>query len=435
MNVALLSTLIFIMTVLLIVLRIIDEPVAGLLGSILMIIFIKGFTPEKAFSYIDWDVIGILLGMWIIAGYMTESGIIERTVDYLERKAGSYKNLVVYLALLAGFISTFLDNVLVILLLGELILEVSERHRGDPLPALFLVALSANFMGTALLLGDIPPQLLHAVAGYEFLDFIIFKGRPSSFPLLSLTFIIVVFLYTKLFIKDEREKYEPPIMKEEKKYNSFLTFSTLLIFLGTVVGMALRPRLGVPLGFISLAGASLLAAIIEIYRRVTKDEEIPSFEHICFKRIEWRAVLFYISLFIVTGGLNYSGALNKVALLLGSSWTKSKITSFTTFYWFSAGLSTIIEHDTIVLALLYMAKDFAKLYSLQAWPLYWGIAWGATLASNLTAAAAPALYVAFSLAEQRGHKIRPSRFLKYSSFFVITSLIVQYILSLLLFVY
>ncbi len=430
-----LSTLIFLITVLLIVLRIIDEPVAGLLGSVLMIIFIKGFTPERAFNYIDWDVIGILLGMWIIAGYMTESGIIERTVLYLERKAGSYKNLVLYLALLAGFISTFLDNVLVILLLGELILEVSERHKGDPLPALFLVALSANFMGTALLLGDIPPQLLHAVAGYEFLDFIIFKGRPSSFPLLSLTFIIVVLLYTKFFIKDEKEKYEPLTEKKRKEYNKFLTISTLLIFFGTVIAMALRPRLGVPLGFISLTGASLLATVIEIYRRITRDDRIPSFEHICLRRIEWRAILFYISLFVVTGGLNYSGALDKVALLLGSSWMRTKITSFTAFYWISAGLSTIVEHDTIVLALLYTAKDFARLYSLQAWPLYWGIAWGATLASNLTTAAAPALYVTFSMAEQRGHRVRPIRFLKYSSFFVLTSLITQYVLSLLLFVY
>ncbi len=114
---------------------------------------------------------------------------------------------------------------------------------------------------------------------------------------------------------------------------------------------------------------------------------------------------------------------------------KGKIPSFTTFYWFSAALSTIVEHDTIVLALLYMAKDFARAYGLQAWPLYWGIAWGATLASNLTAAAAPALYVSFSLAEQKGYKVRPREFFKYSSFFVLSSLTIQYLISLLLFVH
>ena len=44
-------------------------------------------------------------------------------------------------------------------------------------------------MGTALLLGDLPPQMLHSVSGAEFLDFIWMDGRPSSFPILMVTFV------------------------------------------------------------------------------------------------------------------------------------------------------------------------------------------------------------------------------------------------------
>ena len=51
-------------------------------------------------------------------------------------------------------------------------------------------------MGTALLLGDLPPQMLHSVAGAEFFDFIWQHGRPSSFPILMVTFIITLaFMY------------------------------------------------------------------------------------------------------------------------------------------------------------------------------------------------------------------------------------------------
>ena len=59
-----------------------------------------------------------------------------------------------------------------------------------------MIGFCANFMGTALLLGDLPPQMLHSVAGAEFFDFIWQHGRPSSFPILMMAFVITLaFMY------------------------------------------------------------------------------------------------------------------------------------------------------------------------------------------------------------------------------------------------
>jgi Na+/H+ antiporter NhaD/arsenite permease-like protein len=436
MNEAIISAIIFIITIALIVSRTVDEAVAGLIGSLLMVSFLKSYTPLKAFNSIDWDVIGILLGMWIFAGYSVETGLIDKTVSFLIRRVRSYRKLIALLSMLSGLLSTFLDNVLVILLLGEITIETAKRFRKDPIPAFLLIAFSANFMGTALLLGDIPPQLLHAVAGYEFLDFIIFKGRPGSFPLLTLTFIIVMAAYMSLFVKDDHQSLDSPALKVDMRYEGYRTMAyvTLILFILTIFAMSIRPKLKVPLGFISLGGASVLAFIGELLRRYTRNRQgAPSFEDVCIKRIEWRAILFYITLFIVTGGLKVSGALDKVVNFFIADKTYNIYEGFSLFYWLSATLSTVIEHDSIVLALLYMAKDFAFKTRIPTWPLYWGTVWGATLASNLTAAAAPALYVAFSIAERGGYKIRPKTFFKYSGFFVTLSLIIQYVLAYVLF--
>ena len=55
-----------------------------------------------------------------------------------------------------------------------------------------MIGFGANFMGTALIIGDLPPQMLHSVAGAEFFDFIWQFGRPSSFPILMVTFLITL---------------------------------------------------------------------------------------------------------------------------------------------------------------------------------------------------------------------------------------------------
>ena len=82
---------------------------------------------------------------------------------------------------------------------------------------------------------------------------------------------------------------------------------------------------------------------------------------------------------------------------------------------------------------LYLVRDASHLIPYDANILYWGMAWSATLASNLTTAAAPALYVAVVIAEKEaGRRIRGKEFLRYSAPFVIVSLVVHYLLTLIL---
>ena len=88
----------------------------------------------------------------------------------------------------------FVDNVVVILIMAPVVFHITGKLKLHSFPFIMFVGLCANFMGTALLLGDLPPQMLHSVSGIEFNQFLWQMGRPSSFILLTITFLATSFI-------------------------------------------------------------------------------------------------------------------------------------------------------------------------------------------------------------------------------------------------
>ena len=99
---------------------------------------------------------------------------------------------VITLATLAGVISLFVDNVVVILMMAPVALPLARALKIPVTPLILMIGFASNFMGSAMLLGDLPPQMLHSVAGAEFMDFFYHSGRMSSFPILMITFAITL---------------------------------------------------------------------------------------------------------------------------------------------------------------------------------------------------------------------------------------------------
>ncbi len=421
---AVIATVLFLIAIAAIVLRLVDETVI-VLAAISLMVILAGYEPAAAFKAVDWNVIMILLGMWLLTGYLIEARIPEWIVAKLASRARSYGAFMLSMLIASGFLSMFVDNVLVILLLGSLVADVAIRSGRDPLPPVMLVGLSANFMGTALLMGDLPPQLLHGVTGVEFLDFIVFMGRPSSFPLLTITFIVVTLLAYRIYLRGS-SRIETP-SKEVKL--GLLAYIAIFWFVITVIGMAVRPLLGYELGFITMAGASLAALTIETLRRAGV-KGLVSFEE-AFRHVEWRALIFYAGLFSLVGGLKEAGVLVKVAESLAPLLQEDPLLSYTVFYWIVGILSTFIEHDALLLVFLIVVKEAATLLGVEPWGVYWGIAWSATLASNATVAAAPALYVALTIAEEkRGRRVAPSELLRITVPYALVSLVIHYLVTL-----
>ena len=161
----------------------------------------------------------------------------------------------------------------------------------------------------------------------------------------------------------------------------------------------------------------------------------PSFEEI-LAELDWRAVMFYVALFALVGGLEKGGVIEEVAHFLTPFIQSSLLLGSTVLYWVSAAICGVVEHDAYILTLLYVIRDLAaESADIQPWPLYWALLWAGTLGSNLTIAGAPALFVAVNLGEKEDRrKASLKEFFSYTAVYVVISLGICYLITVWLWV-
>ena len=427
---------IFVVTIIVVIAGWIDSTAAALLGVAAMI-WMGIMTEDDAFKIVDWNVMAILVSIWTIAGYFGKSGVPEwLSVKALQLSRGNPGMVVVLLSALAGFVSMVVDNVVVILMFAPVAIPIA-RHLGLPLaPLILMIGFSANFMGSAMLLGDLPPQMMHSVSGAEFFDFIWLQGRPSSFPILTVTFVLTLGIMYRLTFRRFRASGGTTApggqshMPDAKIPDPLFAGIVLFMFAATIVAMAFREALGVKLGFIAMTGALLLVLILELVgERLRK----PSFEDIV-QGLDWRAVFFYIALFALVGGLEKTGILEKLAHSLQPMFKENLALGATLLYWVTIPIVGIVEHDAYILTFLYTIRDMGE-QGVNPWPLWWMLLWSGTLGSNLTIAGAPALYVANNIAErEEGRKIPLGEFLRWSVVFTLVSSGICYLFGMLIWV-
>jgi Na+/H+ antiporter NhaD/arsenite permease-like protein len=426
------TLIVFFVTIAAVVVNKLDATVAALLGVVVMV-WMGTMTEVEAAQLVDWNVMAILIGIWIIAGYFGRTGVPSwLSVQSLKLSGGRPGLLILVLSMLTGLLSMFIDNVVCILMMAPVALPLARALGIPATPLVLMIGFSANFMGTALLLGDLPPQMLHSVAGAEFFDFIWQHGRPSSFPILMLTFIITLaFMYVYGFRRIGKPTAEGVASVKSDIPDPTFAAITCGMFVLTVLAMAMREHLGVKLGFIALTGATITVLIIEIMGEKLK--EAPSFEHIV-QELDWRAVFFYIALFALVGGLEKTHILDMMANWLKPMFTQNYALAATILYWVTIPIVGIVEHDAYILTFLNTIKELGA-QGVPPWPLWWVVLWAGTLGSNLTVAGAPALYVALRIAEkEEDRKVSLREFLSWSLPFTLVSALVCYVLAMLVWV-
>jgi Na+/H+ antiporter NhaD/arsenite permease-like protein len=444
------TVIIFAATILAVVTGIIDSSVAAVLG-VLAMVWLGTMTESDAFNAVDWNVMAILVSIWIIAGYLGKTGIPEwLSVKALVVSRGNAALLVMILSMLSGIISLVVDNVVVILMMAPVAIPI-VRHLNLPLaPVILMIGFSSNFMGTALLLGDLPPQMLHSVSGIEFMEFIWQDGRPSSFPILMITFVFTLFIMYLFGFRTQSKKAAGPspgsgsgsgsesgatAAPTELPFDARIPdklFATIVVtgFFATITAMALREFLGFQLGFIALTGAMLLIMVVEgMGHRLKK----PEFEEV-LQELDWRAIFFYIGLFALVGGFEKTHILQDLANILAPLFKENLILGASLLYWVTVPIVGVVEHDAYILTFLYMIRDLGE-QGVQTWPLYWMLVWSGTLGSNLTIAGAPALYVALNIVEKEDkRKVPLKEFLKWSITFTVAASLICFAIGMLIWV-
>jgi Na+/H+ antiporter NhaD/arsenite permease-like protein len=426
------ALVIFALSIIAVITNVIDATVAALLGVVAMVWF-GVMTETDAFALVDWNVMAILVSVWIIAGYFGKTGVPSwLSVQALKLSGGRPGVLVIVLAALAGVISMFVDNVVVILMMAPVALPLARALSIPVAPLVLMIGFAANFMGSAMLLGDLPPQMLHSVAGAEFLDFFWHQGRPSSFPILLVTFAVTLAaMYWYGFRGHARRAVDAEKLGIETHIPNPL-FATVVVgwFIATVLAMAMRELLGVKLGFIAMTGAVTLVLALELLGDRVK---APDFEQM-LGELDWRAIFFYVALFALVGGLEKMKMLELLAHQIKPLFAANLPLAATLLYWVTVPIVGIVEHDAYILTFLYTIRDLGQ-EGVPTWPLWWMLLWSGTLGSNLTVAGAPALFAALNIAQkEEGRRVSLREFLAWSVPFTLVSSFVCYVIGMLLWV-
>ena len=182
------------------------------LGSGLIFI-LSGMLPlGKIVSSIDFNVLLMIIGTMGLVSLFTESRMPMLMADMVMEKVPDVKWAAVSLALFAGIISAFVDNVATVLMVAPIGLAICKKLDVNPVPFIIAIAVSSNLQGAATLVGDTTAIMLGSALDMSFLDFFWYKGRPGIFFAVELGAVLSALILLFIFRKESK-----PIEKSSER--------------------------------------------------------------------------------------------------------------------------------------------------------------------------------------------------------------------------
>jgi Na+/H+ antiporter NhaD/arsenite permease-like protein len=407
-----LSLLVFLVVMSLIISEKVNRTVAALTGACILVI-LHIFTGERALEYIDFNTIGVLIGMMIIVGVVKSTGIFEYLAIVAAKSAkGDPWKIILSLCAITALTSAFLDNVTTVLLIVPMTFVITEKLELDPIPFLIPEILASNIGGTATLIGDPPNIMIGSAAGLDFIDFVI-NLFPIILIIFIVTFIVLWFSYRNKF-KVSEDKKNQIIKMNEKIFikNPKLLKKCLVILCLVMMGLIFHSQLGYSSAVVAISGAAILLLI----SGESIDEALLS--------VEWPTIFFFAGLFVLVGALEEVGVINKLAnFVMGLTGNNLLLTGIL-IIWFSAIFSAFLDNIPFVATLIPMIQAMGH-SGLNITPLWWAVSLGACLGGNGTLIGASANVVVAGLANKHGYKLTFGRYLKTGFPFMILSIVLS----------
>ena len=369
---------------------------------------------------IDFNTIGLLLGMMVIVGILGETGIFQ----YIGIKAakiskGNVWKLLVLLAVITAVGSAFLDNVTMVLLMVPVTISVCRILNINPISLILAQIFASNIGGATTLIGDPPNIMIGSAAGIDFMTF-----AYHMTPEIILTMGVAILLFKFMFRKDLKQKPENveklQALDAKKEIKDVMLLKKSAIVLGAVILMfMLHGTIGLEVSIIALGGAAVLLVV------TGKQPQVA------FRHVEWPTLLFFCGLFIIVGGVELSGALELLAHnileITGGDLGTTLFAVVMSSAFASAFVDNIPFTATMIPIIENISADPSFSNTLAEYtynPLWYALAFGADLGGNGTLIGASANLVAIAVAEKFGYRIFFREFLiKGMPIMIITTMV------------
>lgn len=403
---------VFLIVILLIITERVHRTAAAMAGA--MVLILTGvMSADKALSYIDFNTIGVLVGMMIFVAIVRQSGMFEYiAVRAAKAVHGDPWKIMVAFTLITAVLSAILDNVTTVLLVGPMSIAIARMLKIDPVPFLMGQILASNVGGTATLIGDPPNIMIGSAAHLSFMDFLDNTGFAVLFILAVLILLMKIVYEKKIELgtvdTGAIEKLDP----SKSITNRALMKKGIIVLICVIVGFMFHDKLGIESSVIALTAA----AVMLIIGREDVNEAIQD--------VEWTTILFFMSLFVVVGGLTETGIIKELASKIIDATNGHPMVTMLVLLWASALLSSILDNipfvATLIPLILAMQAD-----GIDVTSFWWAISLGACLGGNGTMIGASANVVLSDISTKHGYPITFKSYLKVGMPFMLLSIVIS----------
>ena len=346
---------------------------AAMLGAGAMMLAgnIFGFySSEQAVEAIDWNVVFLLGGMMTIIAIMIPTGGFQQLAYKIaELSKGRLFLLLALMGSLVTFLSLLLDNVTTVVIFGPLIILICQSLKVNPIPYLLAAALLSDTGGVATLVGDPPNLMIGSAAEIDFNTFLYHMG-----PIVLAAWLTILVFLRFLFKKELSVTPELLEVQEKSQLVDPKTWNAALAVLGImVVGFVMHDRLGWEPWFVTAIGLTLL---IFLGHEIDLEKS--------FVQIELTLLMFFISLFMIIGGVENSHFLEYLGqFIIPLVDLYGLLVTSIALMWISAILSAAIDNIPFTAAMIPIILSM-EAQGINVTPLWWSLAIGVGMGGNGT---------------------------------------------------
>jgi Na+/H+ antiporter NhaD/arsenite permease-like protein len=326
------------------------------------------YNAELAVEAVDWNVVFLLGCMMAVVSIMIPTGGFEAMANYMAKisKGRQFLLLTLIGSAVTG-LSLLLDNVTTVVIFGPLIILIARAMKVTPIPFLLAAALLSDTGGVATLVGDPPNLMIGSAKGIDFNTFFIHMGGVVFVCWIAVLLTLRVLFRKEMAIKPTGEYHDESQIKDRRLWNQCLFVLGLMVVLFIMHG-----QIGWEPWQVSAAGLTIL---VFIARHVEMDHAM--------EEVEIPLLIFFISLFIVVGGVEESKFLIWLGQFIQPFVETDLLLATIVLLWVAAVLSAAIDNIPFTAAMIPILLGM-EAQGIHVAPLWWALAVGVGMGGNGT---------------------------------------------------
>ena len=373
----------------------------------------------EALTAIDWNVILMLAGTMGTVYLCIESQMPAAVADILVNKLKKVKLIFVALAVFAGVVSAFIDNVATVLMVAPIALAIAKKFNISPVQTVLTVAVSSNLQGAATLVGDTTSILLGGYANMDFMDFFFMDGKLGMFWVVQAGMLATVPVLFYIFRNETQEVDRGTVTKIT---NMFPTY-TLLATVACLIGASFIPNKPA----ITNGVICMIFCIITVAQEYWLNRD-PDKVKDTIVNIDFQTLMLLSGLFIIIQGITNVGLINDISNLFVSISGDNVFLIYTILVWFSVLVSAFIDNIPYVATMLPVVSGISATLGIDPTVLYFGLLAGATLGGNITPVGASANIAAGGILRKEGCEVSAKEFMSIGVPFTMVAVVTGYVL-------